>query len=244
MPLQVPTGPAPQGPTETDARRAALARLIGERARADVQRALDEVLAGRPVVVRDDADRPRLVLPVDGLTADGLAALRELAGGPLSLVVSATRAAALGQPLGQVATLPLPGDLPVPALLELAAESGARAPGPLCRGDEADEAAAAAELEDAAPVEVGAVEPAGEIDGGVPQHGAVGGGGARLDGLVDGAAGIEGLIDDEAHRRARRLVEGDEAGAQGAGAHVGTGSPRAAQRRARAASRSLAGASA
>lgn len=135
------SSPPPAGPTRDDARRAALARLVGARGRADVQRAMGEWLARRPVMLRDDDGRARIVLPVDGLDAVSLAALRDAADAPPRLVVSPTRATALGVPGGRVVSFALPDELAPAALLELAGAATARAPGEPAAGDAIDAAA-------------------------------------------------------------------------------------------------------
>jgi GTP cyclohydrolase II len=135
------SSPPKAAPTRDAARRAALARLVGARGRADVQRALGEWLARRPVIVRDDDDRARIVLPVDGLDAAALAALCDAADAPPRLVVSPTRAAALGVPGAGVASFALPAGITPAALLELAGAAGACAPGEPTPGDAIDAAA-------------------------------------------------------------------------------------------------------
>jgi len=72
-----------------------LSRLLAQEGRADVQRAIAELLAGRPVVLTEPGCAAVLAFPVDGLTAGMLAELRSLAPRGLQLVVSGTRAAAL-----------------------------------------------------------------------------------------------------------------------------------------------------
>lgn len=63
---------------------------------AAVQRALTEFRAGRPAIVTAPSETDLLVVPVDGLSAAKLAACASLGGGRHLLIVSETRAAALG----------------------------------------------------------------------------------------------------------------------------------------------------
>jgi GTP cyclohydrolase II len=115
-----------------------LSRLIGERPRADVRRAIAELVAGRPVVVAGRDGPARLVVPVDGLDAVRLDALHD--GGAPVLVVSATRAAALGG-AAEASCVALPRALGPQALLEIAGGAEATPPGVLHRADRAGAAA-------------------------------------------------------------------------------------------------------
>lgn len=147
MPAQesiLPSSEVPLGASRDEARRAALARLIGERGRADVRQAIGEMLAHRPVRLRDsDADHAlaRIVLPVDGLTVESLAALRMLSGRPARLVVSPTRAAVLGADPPVVSTLALAAGATPAALLALAGDAAPRVGRALVPGDAIDAAA-------------------------------------------------------------------------------------------------------
>ena len=118
---------------------AAPARAFGLRAHAEVQRAIAEFLAGRPVIATDAACEPRLVLPVDALSL--LDELRGLATGPLALVVSGRRAEALGAHGLRAATLRLPAFATEARVLELACAAGVSDAGPFERGDRVAEAA-------------------------------------------------------------------------------------------------------
>jgi GTP cyclohydrolase II len=111
------------------------------RARADVQRAITEGLAGRPVVMTEAGAPPRLVLPVDAHDPQAWAELRAVASGPLLLAVSGTRAAALGTDGLPVATLSLPASVTEERVLRLAAGAGVADAGPLARGDRIAQAA-------------------------------------------------------------------------------------------------------
>lgn len=127
--VSVPSGSV-TGPAPAPARVPFLSRLIGERARGDVRRAIGELVAGRPVLVRGGGAPARLVVSVEGLDAAGLEALHDggdAQGRRPTLVVSATRAAALGAHAA-VGELALPRGLGPQALLELAGASGARPP--------------------------------------------------------------------------------------------------------------------
>ena len=118
---------------------AAPARAFGLRAHAEVQRAIAEFLAGRPVIATDAACEPRLVLPVDALSL--LDELRWSATGPLALVVSGRRAEALGAHGLRAATLRLPAFATEARVLELACAAGVSDAGPFERGDRVAEAA-------------------------------------------------------------------------------------------------------
>jgi GTP cyclohydrolase II len=115
-----------------------LSRLLARDASAGVRRAIGELLAGRPIVVASQGAPDRLVVPVESLDAAGLAALHE-AGAP-TLVVSATRAAALGAP-AEGSEIALPRALGPHALMALAARVGAVPLAPPVRADVAADAA-------------------------------------------------------------------------------------------------------
>ncbi|TXL70078.1 GTP cyclohydrolase II RibA [Vineibacter terrae] len=70
--------------------------LLANTPLAATQRAIGEFVAGRPVLLADGEGAARLVLPVEGLTPERLAALAACADEPIDLFVSGTRAAALG----------------------------------------------------------------------------------------------------------------------------------------------------
>jgi hypothetical protein len=66
-----------------------LTRLLAQGGRADVQRAIAELIAGRPVMLTDAGLAERLAFPVDGLTPAMLAELRSLAAsGPADGLVA------------------------------------------------------------------------------------------------------------------------------------------------------------
>jgi GTP cyclohydrolase II len=79
---------------------------FGEPSHIGVQRGIGEVRAIRPVVVRAPAGAA-VVLPVDGLDDGRLTAFRRLAGGSLSLAVTAARAHVLGLDCDAAVMLPL-----------------------------------------------------------------------------------------------------------------------------------------
>lgn len=112
--------------------------------RADVQRAIAEFRAGRAVVVDGPGGGSILALIVDGLTPERFADLRALGGGRVSLVVSRTRAAALGADGSAPSRMTLPASIGWERVLEIAAAApGAEltACGPLVGADAAGEAA-------------------------------------------------------------------------------------------------------
>ena len=130
-----------------------LSRLLARGGRSDVQRAIAELLAGRPVLLTDTGHIERLAFPVDGLTPAMLAELRSLVAGEpadgLRLVVSGTRAASLGCPGVASGALPLPKSVDHAQLMALASASAVEQgilqsadlqTGPV-HGDRADEAA-------------------------------------------------------------------------------------------------------
>ena len=105
-----------------------LTRLLAQGGRADVQRAIAELIAGRPVLLTDAGLAERLAFPVDGLTPAMLTELRSLAAsGPangLVLVVSGTRAASLGSLGVSSGAMPLPESVDHAQLMALVSESG------------------------------------------------------------------------------------------------------------------------
>ncbi|MFO0458960.1 MAG: hypothetical protein ACK50I_07035, partial [Burkholderiales bacterium] len=114
MHVPVPSS-RPQGSEGTPPIRVPwLSRLLARDARVGIRRAIGDLLAGRPIVVAAPGATDRLVVPVESLDAAGLAALHE-AGAP-TLVVSATRAAALGG-LAEVSEIALPRALGPHALM-------------------------------------------------------------------------------------------------------------------------------
>jgi GTP cyclohydrolase II len=118
-----------------------LSRLLAQGGRADVQRAIAEILAGRPVVLTEPGRAAVLAFPVDGLTAPMLAELRGLAPRGLELVVSGTRAAALGCQGVASGAIPLPASVHHARLMTLAGEAGVAECATLVRGDRIGEAA-------------------------------------------------------------------------------------------------------
>ena len=104
-----------------------LSRLLAGGGRSDVQRAIAELLAGRPVLLTDTGHDERLAFPVDGLTPAMLAELRSLlASEPangLQLVVSGTRAASLGCPGVASGALPVPESVDHAQLIALVSAS-------------------------------------------------------------------------------------------------------------------------
>jgi len=95
--------------------------LGGDDAMAAVQRALTEFRAGRPVILTAPGRPPLLALPVDGLTSDKLSAIARLSMRPLTVVVTRTRAAALGADSAAAATIRLSPDIGLDDVLALAA---------------------------------------------------------------------------------------------------------------------------
>lgn len=73
-----------------------LVPLLANAPLAPTQRAIGEFVASRPVVISDEESVVSLVLPVEGLTQERLAALASCTDGPIDLSVSGTRAATLG----------------------------------------------------------------------------------------------------------------------------------------------------
>lgn len=112
-----------------------LSRLMAQGGRADVQRAIAEFLAGRPVVLTDPGSADVLAFPVDGVTAPMLAELRGLAPHGLQLVVSGTRAASLGCPGVAAGVIPLSASVHHAQLAALAGEAGVAAATTLVPGD-------------------------------------------------------------------------------------------------------------
>lgn len=124
---------------ESAASAAPLARLVAKDPRVDVGRAVAELVAGRPVVIGGSEGAPgRVVLPAETLDDDRLAALH--AAGTPALVVSASRAAALGGSAG-VCAFVLPRDSTAREVIACAAGLGSAPPG---RALPADRASAAA----------------------------------------------------------------------------------------------------
>lgn len=112
------------GRDETGGRpRIAPRALFAQDGRADVQRAIAEFRAGRTVVVHGPADDAILALSVDGLTPEILDAMRALAVGPVALVVSRTRAAALGADGSAPGRIGLPDAVDCERVLELAGDA-------------------------------------------------------------------------------------------------------------------------
>jgi GTP cyclohydrolase II len=116
-------------------------RLLARGGRADVQRAITEFLAARAVVVTDPERPPLMVLPVDGLTPGLLADLRALAPGRITLVLSGTRAAALGAPGMGSACIALPPAVDAERVLALAGQASVELDRPPGTGHRTDEAA-------------------------------------------------------------------------------------------------------
>jgi GTP cyclohydrolase II len=100
--------------------------LFGDLAQVEVERALAEFKAGRPVVIRS-ADESATALPVDGLTDAKLAAFRQLCAPELPhLVVTRRRAQALGIKASGPAALAIGEVLDSTALFALAADNRPR----------------------------------------------------------------------------------------------------------------------
>jgi GTP cyclohydrolase II len=138
MPAPVPSSRPPGSEGTPSIRVPWLSGLLARDARTGIRRAIGELLAGRPIVVAARGAPDRMVVPVESLDAAGLAALHE-AGAP-TLVVSATRAAALGAH-AEVSEIALPRALGPHALMALAAGAGAAPPTPPVRADVAADAA-------------------------------------------------------------------------------------------------------
>jgi GTP cyclohydrolase II len=94
--------------------------LFARDGRADVQRAIAEFRAGRAVVVEGQGGGSILALCVEGLTPEVFADLRALGGEHVSLVVSRTRAAALGADGSAPAGMSLPASIGCERVLEIA----------------------------------------------------------------------------------------------------------------------------
>lgn len=115
--------------------------LVDHGGRAHVQRAIAEFVAGRAVVVTAPDGHAVFALPVDGLDRARFAELGALAGRPLRLVVSATRAATLGADGAAPGLLHLPGTVGLDRVLELVEAARVGACGPIGQADALGEAA-------------------------------------------------------------------------------------------------------
>ena len=121
-----------------------LAPLLANAPLASTQRAIGEFVAGRPVLIADEASTASLVLPVEGLTPERLAALASSADAPIDLFISGTRAAALGGRGIAAGVIRLPASTRCEAVLALAGEAELR--GDITIGPGGRVAAAAIEL--------------------------------------------------------------------------------------------------
>ena len=117
--------------------------LVDQGGRAHVQRAIAEFSAGRAVVVSGPDGNATFVLPVDGLNRERLAEMSALAGRQVRLVVSATRASALGADGASPGLMLLPPSIGHERVVELAEAGRTGACGPIGRGDVLMEAAVA-----------------------------------------------------------------------------------------------------
>ena len=121
-----------------------LVSLLANAPLAPTQRAIGEFVAGRPVRIADEQGAVSLVLPVEDLTPERLAALASCAGAPVDLFVSGTRAAMLGARGMAAGVIRLPPSIRCEAVLALASE--ADLPGDVMVGPGGRVAAAAIEL--------------------------------------------------------------------------------------------------
>lgn len=133
-----PSGAVPSRPT-----RIAPDRWFARGARASVQRAIGEFVAGRPVLVCDSERAPMLAVPIEPLSAGTLADLRTIACGPIALAVSGTRAARLGAPGLGAARVRVPGSACEERVLALAGHADPGDAGPVVEGHRIDAAAVA-----------------------------------------------------------------------------------------------------
>jgi GTP cyclohydrolase II len=100
--------------------------LFGDLAQVEVERALAEFKAGRPVVIRSAGDSVT-ALPVDGITDEKLAAFRQVSAPELPhLVVTRRRARALGLKASGAAALAIGEVLDSAAVFALAADNNPR----------------------------------------------------------------------------------------------------------------------
>jgi GTP cyclohydrolase II len=90
---------------------------------APTQRAIGEFVAGRPVLITDEESTVSLVLPVEDLTPDRLAAFASAADEPIDLFISGTRAATLGARGIAAGAIRLPESTHCERLLALASET-------------------------------------------------------------------------------------------------------------------------
>lgn len=121
----------------------ALSALFGSPEEAEVDRALTEIRAGRPIRILDEA-QSITALPVEGLTPLRLVEFRRLcAPNPVELVISATRADVLGLP-PRAAILPIPPHVDAPNIVALA--SAQHTATPAVAGTAGSEASSAIEL--------------------------------------------------------------------------------------------------
>ena len=103
--------------------------LFGASELVEVDRALAEIRAGRPVRVRAGAENI-IALPIEGLTPARLAAFRTLCGPEgLRLVLTARRARAVGLQAVRPLALDVPDNVSVESLMALAIDAKAAAPG-------------------------------------------------------------------------------------------------------------------
>jgi GTP cyclohydrolase II len=97
--------------------------LFGAREQIDVDRALAEIRAGRPFVVADN-HQSIIALPVEGLTAERLAAFRQLCAPLLPrVIITSQRAASMGFDATGPMALTLPADADVETIGEIAADA-------------------------------------------------------------------------------------------------------------------------
>jgi GTP cyclohydrolase II len=101
----------------------ASATPFGSAAHIAVERGLGEFRSGRPVVI-DSPIGSVVALPIDGITDERLAAFRQLcAPAPLQIVITASRARALGLDASSPVGLALPDDASATVLFALAADA-------------------------------------------------------------------------------------------------------------------------
>ncbi|HEU0069925.1 MAG TPA: GTP cyclohydrolase II RibA [Alphaproteobacteria bacterium] len=106
-----------------------LDQFSGDNAALIVHRVLADFRAGAPVLLRDGAQAD-IALTVEGLDERALAALRA-ARQPISLAVTATRAASLGAPANGAMMMPLAEDITAARIQELAGAPATKLAAPL-----------------------------------------------------------------------------------------------------------------
>lgn len=99
--------------------------LFGAREQIDVDRALAEIRAGRPIVVIGEG-RSTIALPVEGLTVERLTAFRQLCAPlPPRIIITSQRALSMGFDAVVPMALTLPADADVEMIGEIVADAKA-----------------------------------------------------------------------------------------------------------------------